>query len=89
MPVPVSRIVSSAARPSADRPTTTAISPSKVNLKAFESRFRTTFSHISRSTWTGSGSGAQSTIRRSPARSIAERKLEASSAVNAARSVDR
>ena len=35
--------------PSASR-SATAISPSKVNLKAFESRLRTIFSHISRST---------------------------------------
>ena len=58
-----------------------------MNLKAFESRLRTIFSHISRSTYTGSEQGGQSTISRRPARSHAERKLLARSAVNVARSV--
>ena len=48
MPVPVSRTSSSAPFPVHRR--TTAISPSNVNLKAFERRLRTIFSHISRST---------------------------------------
>ena len=51
------------------RRSVTAISPSKVNLKALESRLRTIFSHMSRSTKTGSASGGQSTVSRSPARS--------------------
>ena len=50
MPVPVSRTASSTALPSAVGRTATAISPSKVNLKAFERRLRTIFSHMSRST---------------------------------------
>ena len=50
MPVPVSRTVQLGRPAVADRPSATAISPSKVNLKALESRLRTTFSHISRST---------------------------------------
>ena len=62
-------------------------SPSRVNLKALETRFRTTFSHMSRSTKTGSGRGGQSTTSRSPAFSQADRKLLASSAVSTARSV--
>ena len=48
MPVPVSRTASSAA-PSPGL-SWTAISPSRVNLKALETRLRTTFSHMSRST---------------------------------------
>ena len=85
MPVPVSRTRSSAAPPARRR--ATAIPPSKVNLKALDSRLRTTFSHICRSTNTGSPSGGQSTASRSPAFSQAERKLLARSAVRAARSV--
>ena len=46
----------------------TAIAPSNVNLNAFESRLRTIFSHMSRSTKTGSASGGQSTRSSSPAR---------------------
>ena len=42
----------------------TSISPSSVNLKAFDSRFRTIFSHMSRSTKTGSASVATSTAQR-------------------------
>ena len=64
-----------------------AMRPSNVNLNAFDSRLRTIFSHISRSTNTGSGSGGQSTSNRRPPRSIAERKVLARSAVSAARSV--
>ena len=48
MPVPVSRTDSSTADPAAR--SETAISPSRVNLKALETRFRTIFSHMSRST---------------------------------------
>ena len=52
MPVPVSRTVSS--KCDAGSRSLTSISPSKVNLKALETRLRTIFSHISRSTKTGS-----------------------------------
>src|SRR3954464_7346734 len=61
--------------------------PCSVYLNAFDSRFRTTFSHMSRSTWIGSGSGGQSTTSSMPARSTAERKVLARSGVSAARSV--
>ena len=60
----------------------TRISPSNVDFSAFDSRFSSIFSHISRSTKTGSGNGAQSTFSRSPARSTAERKTLASCAVS-------
>ena len=83
-PVPVSATVRTARSPS--RRSATVIPPSKVNFTALESRFRTTFSHMSRSTKTGSSNGAQSTVNRSPARSTAERKTLASSAVVTARS---
>jgi hypothetical protein len=85
MPVPVSRTTSRAAAPTWSR--VTEIPPRSVNLNAFDSRLRTIFSHRSRSTWTGPASGRQSTANVSPARSQAERKLLASSAVTAARSV--
>ncbi len=85
MPVPVSCTRSSARAPAARR--VTRMSPSKVNLKAFESRLRTIFSHMSRSTKTGSLNGGQSTRSRRPARSTAARKTLARSAVKAARSV--
>ena len=42
--------------------------PSSVNLSAFESRLRTIFSHMSRSTNSGSSSGSQSTVKLRPAR---------------------
>jgi len=61
--------------------------PSRVNLKAFDTRLRTIFSHISRSTHAASASGGQSTSSAIPARPHAERKLLVSSAVKAARSV--
>src|SRR4051794_40157785 len=67
----------------------TAISPSKGNLKALESRLRTTFSPICRSTNAGSARGGQSTAKVSPAFSQAERKLLARSAVNSPRSARR
>ena len=86
MPVPVSPTVRTAAVPSTDGATVNVTDPSKVNLKAFESRLRTIFSHMSRSTWTSAGRGTVRTLNSSPARSIAERKLEAISAVSAARS---
>ena len=70
-----------------DEAATTAISPAIVNLSAFERRLSTIFSHASRSTQIGSPSGGQSTSRRSPAASIAERKALARSVVTAARSV--
>ena len=38
--------------------------PVSVNLKAFDSRLRTIFSHMSRSTCTGAGSGGQSHLER-------------------------
>ena len=59
----------------------TVIPPSNVNFNAFESRFSTIFAHISRSTNTGSSSGAQSIVSSSPARSIADSNMLASSAV--------
>ena len=62
------------------------MAPSSVNLKAFESRLRTTFSHISRSTATGSSSGGQSTVKVRPALSIVDRKTLAMSAVSVPRS---
>ena len=48
MPVPVSATVSTTVRSCAR--SATAIPPSNVNLNAFESRLRTIFSHMSRST---------------------------------------
>ena len=85
MPVPVSRTRSSAA--SSVCRIETAISPSKVNLKALDSKFRTIFSHIVRSTNAGSLKRGQSTRSVSPALSQAERKLLARSAVSSARAV--
>ena len=64
-----------------------ATSPSNVNFKALESRFKTTFSHISRSTYTGSAIGWHSTEKRSPAFSIAESNALAISDVKLAKSV--
>jgi hypothetical protein len=58
-----------------------------VNLKAFERRFSTILSHISRSTYTGSASGGQSTSSCKPAACMAERKLDASSVVREESSV--
>lgn len=61
IPAPVSATVSSTAlSPSARRATATW--PSRVNFSALDSRLRTTFSQDSRSTWTGHGSGGQSTV---------------------------
>jgi len=85
MPVPVSRTPSSTRGPARRR--ATSMRPARVNLKALDRRLRTTFSHISRSTNTGSPTGGQSTASASPARSHAERKLLARSAVRTARSV--
>ncbi len=45
--MPESRTVTSANAPSGEGPMSTAISPSNVNLKAFDSRLRITFSHMS------------------------------------------
>ena len=84
MPVPVSRTVRTAVSPSRRR--VIAMAPSSVNLKAFESRLRTTFSHISRSTATASSSGGQSTVKVRPALSIVDRKTLATSAVSVPRS---
>ena len=55
--------------------------PSNVYLRAFDNRLRTTFSHMSWSTQTGSSIAGQSTENRKPARSTADRKMLASSAV--------
>src|SRR3954447_7722709 len=79
MPIPVSRTRSSAALPSADGATETSIVPSKVYFKALDTKLSTTFSHMSRSTCTAWGRGGQCTSNRSPARSTALRKVEASS----------
>ncbi len=83
-PMPVSDTRSTACPPSAR--SVTPMEPSKVNFSALLSRLRTTFSHMSRSMWTGPGSAGQSTSKSRPARSTAERKTLASSAVTAARS---
>ena len=65
IPMPVSRdLEHRPARP--PRAARTVISPSKVNLKALERRLRTIFSHISRSTHSGSASGGQSTRSAKP-----------------------
>ena len=64
MPWPESRMVSST--PSSVGSKATEISPSQVNLNAFDNRLRTIFSHMSRSTYTASGSGWQSIDRRTP-----------------------
>ena len=45
--MPVSDTLTSAESPSAEGPIETAMRPSKVNLKALETRFSSTFSHIS------------------------------------------
>ena len=88
MPAPVSAISSTASRGSWPWPRRRTVTcPRKVNLKALDSRFRTIFSHISRSTQAAWSSGAQSTSKASPARSMAERKVLARSRVSAARSV--
>ena len=65
----------------------TVMRPASVYLKALETRFRTIFSHMSRSTYIGSRSGGQSTTSSMPARSIADRNALARSAVSAERSV--
>jgi hypothetical protein len=69
MPMPVSATDSST-RSSRSR-IVTVMPPVNVNFNALESRLRTIFAHISRSTYTGSGSIGQSTVRLRPARSIA------------------
>ena len=84
MPMPVSATVTTAWLPSAC--TAMRMEPSKVNFSALLSRFSTTFSHMPRSRYTGSGSGRQSTSKARPARSTAERKTLASSAVACAMS---
>ncbi|CAM5399199.1 hypothetical protein STENM223S_04080 [Streptomyces tendae] len=83
-PIPVSATVTTAWPSSSPTPTRTE--PSKVNFSALLRRFRTTFSHMPRSMYTGSGRGAQSTWKDRPARSNADRKRLASSVVAAARS---
>ncbi len=85
MPIPVSLTVTTASVSS--RLTLTVMEPSKVNFSALESRLSTTFSHISRSRYTGSSSGGQSTANVKPARSTADRNTLASSAVTEGKSV--
>ena len=85
MPVPVSETDSTASAPS--RRSATRISPSNVNLNAFETRLSTIRSHISRSTPATSGSRGRSTTSVIPARSVAARNMLARSVVKAARSV--
>ncbi len=85
MPVPVSRTVSTATAPPRGGRRSRS-TPSRVNLKALESRLRTTFSHISRSTATGSSKVGQSTVKVRPALSIVDRKTLAISAVSLPRS---
>ena len=75
----------STACPSSSRSDTLTV-PSKVNFSALLSRLKTTFSHISRSMYTGALSGGQSTQKRIPARSMADWKTLASSVVKAPRS---
>ena len=84
MPVPESVTVRRAAPETWSRPTAT--DPVKVNLRAFERRLPTIFSHISRSTYAGSDRGSQRTSNVRPAFSTAERNMLASSLVYAARS---
>ena len=83
-PAPVSATSSTASSPA--RASRTRTEPASVNLNALDSRFRTTFSHISRSTNTGSPSGSQSTRKSSPPRSIVDSKVLHRSRVSAARS---
>lgn len=86
----LSRLLEETASGSARSPScrkVTATSPLKVNLNGLLSRFRTIFSHIPRSTSTGSERGGQSTVRRRSARSMADRKTPANSVVKAPRSV--
>ena len=83
-PIPVSATLTTASSPS--RTTRTVIDPSKVYFSALDSRLRMTFSHMSRSRYTGSVKGWQSTISCRSARSMAERNTLASSAVTSARS---
>ncbi len=78
-PIPVSATVTTALSPT--RLTETEMDPSNVYLRAFDNRLRTTFSHMSWSTQTGSSIAGQSTENRKPARSMADRKMLASSAV--------
>ena len=87
MPTPVSRD-GQRRRARLATPATRVIEPLNVNLNAFDSRLRTIFSHMSRSTNTGSGSGGQSTIEiAAPHAPIADRNALARSAVTRARSV--
>ena len=65
----------------------TVTEPSNVNLNALDRRFETTFSHMSRSTYTGSAIGGHSTENCKPAFSIAERNTLAISDVTPLRSV--
>ena len=61
--------------------------PSNVNLNALESRFRTIFSHMSRSTKTGSSIGAQSTSKRKPG--VLDRRPERAGQLARQRAVSR
>ncbi|MNC91200.1 hypothetical protein D3C83_74090 [compost metagenome] len=58
-----------------------------MNFNAFESRFRTIFSHMSRSRNTGSSIVSHATSKRMPACSIAERNAPAISRVRPLMSV--
>ena len=88
-PTPVSSTVSTTLPCSLRSAASHEITPRRsVNLNAFESRFRTIFSHISPIDVDRLRAAvAQSTSKRSPPRSIAERNVLARSAVSAARSV--
>ena len=67
--------------------TSTAISPSKVNLKRVRQQVEDDLlPHVAIDMDRLAGSGGASTRSARPARSMAERKVEASSAVKAARS---
>src|SRR5580700_7658830 len=68
IPTPVSRTRNSTTPSTGFNVSST--SPSNVNFKALERRFRTIFSHMSRSTYTGSASGWHATENRRPPLSI-------------------
>ena len=81
IPIPVSRTVTSTEEPRSV--SSTAIVPSKVTLNALESRLRTIFSHIARSTWTGARPTGLRTSRPRPACSMVARNTPARLAVTA------
>ena len=80
IPTPVSRTESSA-NPSRSS-SSTVTPPSSVNLKAFDRRLSTTFSHMSWSTKTAEAVARQRTSNDNPARSMAEWNELANSAVS-------